>query len=215
MKFAFRIALCLGFYFAPACAALRADTPVNLDNSGFEDGLNNGWSLWVAPDSQPDNCHQDICAENPHSGAACLKLSADQVSRFSVGRKETFTVQAGERYRISVWLRGNAEFAPNTPGFLIRVRLLSQATPANGGSIDLLHIGLDGKVIRNAVPSTGPAIPVQWTEVSSVVEIPAGAAKIDVGIFLWNATGSIYLDDFSLEQVDASTPLSEVAPEGK
>ena len=170
----------------------------------------------MAPDSQRNSCHQDICAENPHSGAACLKLSADEISRFSVGRKETFTVQAGERYRIRVWTRGNAEFAPNAPGFLIRVRLLSQPTPgANGGSIDLLHIGLDGKVTRNAVPSTGLAIPVQWTEVSSVVEIPDGVTKMDIGIFLWNATGSIYLDDFSLENVDASTPLSEVTPESK
>lgn len=216
MNFTFRTALYLASSYALACAALSADTMVKLDNPGFEDGFNTGWSLWVAPDSLANNCHQELCSENPHSGVACLKLSTDQISRFCIGRKETFTVQAAERYRISVWVRGNAEFAPDSPGFLIRVRLQSQETPGAGaGSIDLLHIDLNGKVTRNAVPATGIAIPAQWTRVSSVIEIPTGTTKMDIGIFFWNATGSIYLDDFSLEKVDASTPLSEMTPPSK
>lgn len=190
---------------------LRAQTPVELSNPGFEEEISEGWGLWIAPESTDSDCHSELSSENPHSGKACLKLSSESYSRFSIGRKETFPVQTGERYRISFWLRGNAEFAPSNPGFLIRVLLSPVVSGVNGSDTELLHINLNGEINLHTPPSSGPDIPPKWTQVSSVFEIPDGAIKMTVAIFMWKAKGEVFIDDFAIEKVGSETPLSKIA----
>ncbi|XHR30956.1 MAG: hypothetical protein ACFUZC_10395 [Chthoniobacteraceae bacterium] len=207
-----KISLYLALTAVLTSVALCADTPVALVNPGFEDPFKNGWDLWISPDSLPNNCHCEVTTETPHSGSACLKLSADAISRFSAGRKEVFPVQAAERYRIGIWVRGDAEFANSSAVFLVRITL---APAISGSGSDLLHIGLDGKITRNADPYTNAPLSAQWKRVTAVFEIPATAQKMGIGVFLWNAKGNIYIDDFTLEKVDAATPLSEMTSRSK
>jgi len=205
------IKLCIPL-LALSCITSQAQTPIPLNNSGFENGAEEGWSIWVPSDSKEVNCHRALSNENPHSVAACLKLTADEISRFCVGPKQGFSVQAGERCRIGFWIRGKAEVAPGSPGFLARIQL----SPVNSGNgtagNGLYHLGLDGKVKVGVAANYSPGIPAQWTHVSGTIEIPEGVTKMGFGLFMVQAKGEAFLDDVSLEKMDASAPLSEVIP---
>ena len=197
------------------CVSAQAQTQTTniLNNPGFETGTEEGWVAWIPSDSKPENCHHAISNENPHSGTACLKLTADDFSRFCVGPKQTMTVQGGERYRIGFWIRGNAVTAPNATGFAARLSVSPVVPGLNGKGMDLVYIGFDGVRMHSvSAPVTATTIPTQWTHVSGVIEIPAGADKMTLGLFVIQAKGDVYLDDVSVEKVDAKTPLSEIIP---
>ena len=203
------IKLCLPL-LAVSCITAQAQTPLTPANPGFENGAEEGWSMWVPSDSKEVNCHRALSKENPHSGAACLKLTADQFSRFSVSPKQTFSVQSGERYRISFWIRGMAEIAANNPGFIARITLSPTSPGIGGNGTDLYNLSLDGKLKVNGVPSYTSGIPSLWTRVSSVIGIPDGVNKMSLGLFMVQAKGDVFLDDVSVEKVDSNTPLSEI-----
>jgi hypothetical protein len=200
--------------FAPiavlSCATLQAQTSNLVNNPGFETSIEESWGSWVAPESKTENCRYAISNENPHSGTACMKLTADDFSRFCVGPKQSYEVQAGERYRIGFWIRGNAETAPKASGFAVRLTVSPVVPGLDGSGHDLVYIGLDGKVKINSAPVSATTIPSQWTHVSGVIAIPDGVNKITFGLFMIQARGDVCLDDVSVEKVDASTPLSEI-----
>ncbi len=85
---------------------------------------------------------------------------------------------------------------------------------ADMGTIDaersLFYVGPNKALRTNDTSSfSGQEIPREWTKIEGVFDMSADAASINVCLFMWNATGSVYVDDVVLEEVDASTPLSE------
>ncbi len=191
--------------------AASGEEPKSLvENGGFEQG-STGWSLFVPAESKEKNCRFSISSDAPHSGGHCMKMEADNYARFAVGLGN-FSAQPGERYRVSAWVRGNAESQPGTAGFVIRLTLRKDGKDAQGGH---LFIGMDGRVTRNEAPESAPAFPAQWTKVEAVVEIPGGVDAFGPGLFFWSAKGSVYLDDIAVVKVDAATPLTPAAVAGQ
>jgi hypothetical protein len=186
-----------------------ADTPSVptslVSNGSFEEGLAN-WSPFVPAESHDKNCRFTISQDSPHTGTSCGLMQADGFARFGLGAP-AFPIQPGERYRISVWVRGGTDlqFQPGTAGILIRLTLAQNNKESPGGN---LFLALNGELTREG-PSTDPArIPTPWTQMEAVVEAPADADSMGPVLFFWYAKGSLYIDDFTIEKVDASVPLT-------
>ena len=174
-------------------------------NGGFEEDAQ-GWKVFVPEESKEKNCRFDVVSEKPHSGANCARFQSDDFARFSIG-SGLIPVQAGERYRVTVWLRSDpsAEVRPKDPGFVVRLNLRQGSSDAEGG---YLFIGPGNKVTRSTPPDPELPLPTTWTKIEAVVEIPAGVDAMGPGLFSWWAKGALYADDLSIEKVDSSTPAT-------
>ncbi len=197
----------LAYCLVLSCAAIHnvaADSLIS--NGGFEDGTT-GWGLFVPDEAKDKNCRFDVVTDAPHSGVNCVRLQSDDFARFSIGT--TFIpVQPGEHYHVSVWVRADpaAHVLLKTPGFAIRLFLRQGNADADGGH---LFIGPGNRVARNTpADPASKSLPTTWTQIEAVVEIPPGVDAIGPGLFCWRTKGAIYADDFSIEKVDASTPIT-------
>ncbi len=188
---------------AIAIATAAADSLVS--NGGFEDGVT-GWSLFVPGESEGRNCRFDVVSDNPHSGTGCLRLQSDNFARFAVSSKP-IPVQSGEHYHVSAWVRADpaVQVRLNTPGFAIRLNLRRGTANADGGP---LYIVNGNRVAHDTPPDSDGPLAVQWTEVEAVVEIPSGVDEMAPDLFAWAIMGTIFVDDLSIEKVDASTAVT-------
>jgi hypothetical protein len=203
----------LSYLLVLTCTSIPAlaDGPSLIPNGGFETGTT-GWGIFIPDESKDKNCRFDVVADSPHSGTSCLRFQSDDFARFCVGT-DFIPVQPGDRYRITVWVRAGADAAvlPKTPGFVIRLFLRAGGTDAPGGH---MFIAPGGIVTRNTPASGDSKLPTDWTQMQAVVEIPAGVDSVGPGLFTWWTKGSVFADDFSIEKVDASTPLTPVTENG-
>ena len=173
----------LGFFLAVGLV-VRADNCVV--NPSFEDGLD-GWGQFIPNESLGRNCSLSFSSDSPHSGAACGQMHADAFARFGISPKLQFSspMQAGDRYRVSVWVRASAqaEVAPKSLGVLIRLNLRQHNVDSPGGHF---YIGLDSQVSRGATtPVTAPVtLPQAWTKIEAVVEVPADADGMGPMLFM-------------------------------
>lgn len=207
MKHVFRARLRLILLLALSCAAIHNAAADSLaPNGGFEDTVT-GWGIFVPDESKDKNCHFDVVSTDPHSGLNCARLQSDDFARFGIGCP-FISVQPGEHYHVSVWIRADsaAQVRPKTPGFTIRLYLRQGNTDAAGGH---LFIGSGNQVTRNTPVNLGPSnLPTTWTQIEAVIEIPPGVDSVGPGLFAWWNLGALYIDDFSFEKVDASTPVT-------
>ena len=195
--------LCLFLLALALAPEARADALV--PNGGFEDGLT-GWTPFIAGDSQDKNCRAEAVGDAPHSGAACLRLQADDFARFCLGAKPV-PVQAGDRYRVTAWVRADAKAQARSgaPGFAVRLGLYQGKAETPGGH---LHVVFGDRVSRNAPADPAGPLPTEWTKIEAVFEVPAGTDTIIPGLFAWYEKGAVYVDDFSLEKADPATPVT-------
>ena len=191
----------------PACAAPAAPAGPLVPNGGFEYGIMD-WTLFVPEESQGANCRFDVTTTSPHSGVDCLRLQSDDFGRFCVG-SASFPVQPGEHYSVSVWIRADtaAQVRPDAPGFVVRLSLRQGGADAPGGH---LFVAPGDKVSRETPPTSSTPLPTTWTQIKAVVEIPPGVDAIIPALFSWWTKGTINVDDFTIEKVDASTPVTPV-----
>ena len=198
--------LSLAFLWA-AGLSLRAQNSV--PNPSFEDGTQ-GWGLFIPDESKDKNCRFSVTNDSPHSGKACAQMQADGFARFAIGLS-ALAVKPGERYRIGVWVRADAQAQakPGTPGLLIRLTMSQNKVDSPSGHF---YIGLNNQVTRQdpPVPAVGSTLPTVWAKIEAVVEIPPDADEMSPGLFTWYAKGTIFADDFSVEKVDASTPVNPI-----
>ncbi|MDD5350077.1 MAG: heparinase II/III family protein, partial [Chthoniobacteraceae bacterium] len=189
-----------------SCGAMPAAAAAPLvPNGGFEDGPA-GWALWTPDESKDKTCRFDVVAETPHSGANCVRFQADDFARFSIG-SSLIPVEPGSRYCVSVWVRADpaAHVRSKAAGFAVRLHLSSGAAEAAGGH---LFIGIGNRVSRDTPPDPASALPTVWTQIKAVIEIPSGVDSVGPSLFSWWTKGAIFADDFSIEKVDASTPVT-------
>jgi hypothetical protein len=180
-------------------------------NGGFEGGIKS-WNLWVPAESQGANCRFDVVSDSPHSGTNCARLQSDDYGRFAIGT-DPFPAQPGEHYRVTAWVRAdpaalarvNTHGVAPSAGFVIRLHLSQDKVETQGGHF---FIGLGNVVTRGAPAALTTALPKDWTKVEAVVEIPPGVDSVNPSLFSWWVTGTIFIDDFSIEKVDASTPIT-------
>ncbi len=193
----------------------RADDAPNLvPNSGFEDG-DSGFGIFPAADSKAMNCRFSIDTQTFHTGKQAALVQADDFARVSIGPNVPIPVMSGERYRIGVWVKPGSDFQmqPGSPGLVMRLNLSQNNAPSPSG---LIFIYLNDTVFPiNTSPNAPLAITAplsaDWTHIEAVVEIPASVDSIQPVLYFWKAKGSLYVDDFTLQKVDAATPLSAMA----
>ncbi len=196
---------------APSAPPAAPSTTPLISNGGFESGIA-GWGIFIPEESKASNCRFDVSSTSPHSGVNCVRLQSDAFARFCIGT--TFIpVQPGEHYHVSVWIKADpdAQIRPavpgiTTPGFAIRLYLRQGNADAEGGHLFIAP----GNRITRSTPAEPVAatLPTSWTQIEAVVEIPAGVDAVGPGLFSWWSQGTIYADDFSMEKVDTSTPVT-------
>lgn len=202
---------------ALACSQAQAGDNL-IPNPGVEadDG---SWGIFVPGESENKGCEFSFSKESPHSGTSCLELKSGDLARFSVGPKGLTgdAVRPGDRCRLTFWVRaGNDLQVKSAPPLIVRMFLLDDQghnLPENLA----IFVGLNGKTTIQS-PEKGldfspykEPLPAEWTKVESVFEMPTdlGAGRLSRPEFFAQYTsGSIFLDDFSLERVGSEVPLS-------
>lgn len=188
-----------------------------VQNPGFEDG-DSGYYQFVGGDSKAMNCRYSIDKAVFHTGTQSALMQADDFARAGLGPKAPFQVAAGEHYRVGAWVKAGADYQaqPGSPGVVLRLNFLQKS--ADGSSLGASPAGLYFAYLNStaSVTTTPPMAPLKvtapaptaWTHIEVVVEVPAGVDVIAPVLFFWKAKGSLNIDDFSLEKVDASIPVT-------
>jgi len=106
-----------------------------------------------------------------------------------------------------VWVRADpaTQIRLKSPGFAIRLNLRRGTVDADGGP---LYIVMGNRVAHDTPADTDESPAAKWTEVEAVIEIPSGADKMAPDLFAWGIMGTLFVDDFSIEKVDASTAVT-------
>jgi len=204
----------LAVFVVLGCFASRAVEAEDLliSNGGFENGVA-GWATFVPAESKDKGCVFDAVSDAPHSGKSCARLQSTDFARFGVGSGQWIPVQAGEHYHVAAWVRADpaAVVHAKAPGFVIRLNLRQGSADAAGGH---LFIALGNLVSRDTPVASNADLPKEWTKVEAVVEIPPGVDSVGTSFFSWWVKGTLFVDDFSIEKVDASTPATPLSQTG-
>ncbi|MBI2067869.1 MAG: fibronectin type III domain-containing protein [Deltaproteobacteria bacterium] len=151
-----------------------------VSNTGFESGTS-GWSF----------CSSSYCSID--SAIYRSGTYAAKITRTSRGISEIYTnprisgVTAGQNYRITAWLRLEAVVdSSSSSGARVVVRWYDSLSSQIGGDVTVCS-GIQGTV--------------DWTECSNLFIAPASATQMRVFLRLYNATGSVWFDDVSANQV--------------
>ena len=197
---------CLALLPAPP-AALCAGTPVA--NGGFERG-EESWSLFTPASARAAAPALTIVRDGARAGQRHLRLASASPARFAAVH-DPLVVTGGQRYRVAVWVKAAPETEPGA-GPLIRI-IFREAPPSKVETS--LYVDLEGRVVVGVSPSLPrPAsLPSAWHRIEAVIEAPAQAASARPALFAWGTRGSLDFDDFNMEPVPASTPLSLVGAE--
>lgn len=170
-----------------------------------------GTSRWVlfVPDETHANCSAEPIAATK-SGRVGIRLHSDEFARYAVRPQGLPTrVLAGERYRVSVWvkLEDDARIETDTPGVALRATLFSGPNSDFPGGH--LFIGTNG--VSRGTPA-GLAAPRlgTWTKIEGVIQIPAGVREMMPFVFCWRTTGTIEIDSPSVTKVGADASLSSI-----
>lgn len=176
-----------------------------LPDGGFEKGAET-WGLYIPGESKDKGCAVTFDGAGKTGKAA--RLVSTEFARFITSAKTAVAVKAGEKYRVSVWVKmgEGAEVKPGAAGPLIRANLLS----AEGKDGDHPHVFLDGRVVPSSKfgETKGPqSIPKGWFQISGVITIPEGMTKISLNLSAAYTKGEVLFDDALVEKTDApATP---------
>lgn len=208
-------ALCLGL----APVSLHAENLV--PNGGFEE-TETTWGVFIPQESENKGCELLISEDSPHSGSACAEIKSGDFARFSAYPKKIVgdPLRPGDRAKLSFWIRAGKDLkAKGDPGVVVRIFLLD-SQGQNLPSSYAFFVGLNGNVSLQPV-NTPPnfselkaEVPTEWTKVEAVFDVPSDMAADRLNrpeFFGLYTSGSVFLDDISLERVAADTPLSPLS----
>ena len=184
------------------------DTTAKSWQHGFEPG-EVMWGGYTPPDNMGCRGHVSISKSAAHTGEYGAIVTSSGFGRFGLYPKTpAVPVQPGARYRMSIWLKAEPGFAMenNLSGAFLRVTLFDADKKDHAGGH--IYIGLKGVSIGSADALGGVIVPDAWTHLQGVFEIPAGAQTMRPFLFIHRANGNLLVDDFAIELVDASTPLT-------
>ncbi len=180
-------------------------------NPGFENG-DEGWRVAVPTNFSDKEVAITVCPEAAKSGGNGLAMSSAECIRYAaIGgvQKTLYPLIPGERFCVSAWVRAGNDFTqrPNTVGFCIRV---TTGTQRDGPGDPPIYFGFENHAARGNSWQRDIEVPKTWTKISSVFEIPQNQETkfVDITFQVAEASGTIYLDDVSLERVPETTPLT-------
>lgn len=172
-------------------------------------GENGKWNLFVPPESSTAGCRFKVSTDTGKSGLPIISMSSVSLARYALRQNSgSFAVVAGQRYRLSARVRAGANFKhhESSPGIILRGTLFT----APGVDYDKGHYCLSaGGSTLGAPERLGPSpVPLDWTPITGVVEIPAGVTQLKFFVFSWWTTGEVLIDDPKVELVPSNTLLS-------
>ena len=186
-----------------ALSEVADDTPlaaVALDANGFREFSNGDFESGTALDDASPwfmvgrgryQYRANLVEGEKHSGARSLKLTAfsNQSSYGALTQWISPKPYAGQRVRVRFWLKqlGVQRFGEAW------VRVMDEHSYRSG-------LGAVG-ITQNL------AINNEWHLVERVLDVPANALDLELGVGLLGA-GDIWIDDVSIDVVDKKTPLS-------
>ena len=182
-----------------------AEAQISVQNGDFELGTAN-WNLFVPQESATAGCQFSVEDTAAHSGQKAARLRATQKARFGINYFQNLVlpIKVGHLYRLTAWVKAGADFAtdPDTPGPVLRATLFDrQMKDVAGGHI---FVGLQGVQRGDPSPLRGAPVPTNWTKIEGVVEIPPGTVTLILFVFCWKTSGTLWVDDVSVVEVDAS-----------
>ena len=183
-----------------------------LSNGEFEPDVP-GWSLVIPPESSEAECRFEMSQDKPPQGGLSGRLSSTSEVRFGiVTRPKIGALVAGERFRVSAWVRADKDFVAKagTPGFVLRVTLFSNPKGNEDTPGGHYYLGLGNRLTRgySVSPLLEEAIPGVWTKIEAILEIPPETVTLDVSLFVWFGSGALYVGNIVFEPVDDTTPLT-------
>ena len=181
------------------------DTGNMLQDPGFETtpmpGTPSYWYLWVPDSEKTKAATYERVAGAGVAGSYAAQLSADFVTRASVGGKR-FRVKPNERFKVSFFYRvlPDSSAASGQPGVILRMSLFDVS---GAKRMDPLFLGVSGKVSPRADSSmTFGMLSETWKQVSGEITIPAEAGLADIGLFIWGFRGVAQFDNVSVTLID-------------
>ncbi len=202
-----RLLASLASAFLMSChlAPLQAGSLVT--NGGFEKGAE-GWSLFTPASAQNAAPELTIITGGARSGKNFLRLTSASSARFAAAHGP-FAVTGGARYRLTVWVKAASDVDPSG-GPLVRV-IFREASPSAVETS--VYLDVESRVSVGVPPSLprSATLSSDWKKIDAVIEAPAGAATASPSLFAWGTRGSLDFDDFIMESVPSSTPLSVVS----
>jgi hypothetical protein len=206
-------ALSTGAFFLCASLPPFAKAANLISNSSFEEDTV-GWSLFVPPDSYSKGCTMNVNTKPglAHLGEGVLTLNAPSIARVAVVTQASVEVTPGERYRLTAWIKAADDFKPQagTPGFYGRATLLTaKGKDVSGGHY---YFDLAGRTTRNYSGDLPDGyVPTTWTKLEVSFEIPPETERMQPNFFISNGSGTLYIDDVSLELIDNQTDTSAIS----
>jgi hypothetical protein len=201
---------------ATLCLAGPLSAQNLVKNGTFEKGTSN-WSLFAPGDAKANNAALGVSAEGAHGGTNAAVLTATGPARYGmVTYINGHRFAPGQKYRLTAWVRGGADFQPvaDTPGFLIRVTMYSSASGWDTATDGMLYLGAADKAVRGKDTSAfnNQVVPTEWTKLETEFVASPDTAKMNISIFVWKGSGAFYVDDVSLELLPAEAQPTAVAP---
>ena len=161
------------------CVYLHAAVTNLCPNPGMELGEGEGPASWIGgPGATWD-------AEEPHSGARCLKMSATEPAKPAWTSAPIPVPPDGAELALTVWAR------------------LQRVTGRNGAYIVLFHLDADGRRIGQSaglsLGGAGSSIATKpWEQYFVVSELTPEVKAVSVHLRLYDAVGTLWVDDVGL-----------------
>jgi len=171
-------------------AALVSTAPPNLlANGSFEtatNGLPNNWNV----NRFSGTTELGVDSTVSRDGAQSLRFSAAATARAAV--TQFVSVAENRTYDLGFWLKTN-NIVSTDRGVTIRIQYFN-ANFAQIGSAQYI----DGTKGTN-----------DWQQIKALLQAPAGAMRLAIDIFIWNASGTVWYDDVILRPTNAvPSPIS-------
>lgn len=208
------LCLCLGKMDAALAENLAPD-------AGFESSMD-GWEIFIGPEHRESGAVTEtkVVEDVVHEGSGAAQMTTDIPIRYAISTspKVLIPVDAGERYRISGWVKFSDDAKPQPGRATVYIRLALMEGPKQPSQDPLgnIHVGLKGEVARTPDVNKliSAEVPKEWHKIDAVVEIPPGQTYVSIGLFVDRIKGTATWDDIVLEKVDNSAPLSPEVTKG-
>lgn len=154
-----------------------------INNPGFENGTE-GWSNPYVPSGEADS---SVVTNIFRSGEASMQLKTETASsRIFVNMTPRLSVEPGEIYRLSGWIKTSLENESGSAHFR------AQFKGSDGANIAQGHLIYSGRVRGDN----------DWTFIELMITIPDQTAYLAVELSLENSEGTVWWDDLELYYVD-------------
>ncbi|RKN85802.1 Ig-like domain-containing protein [Paenibacillus ginsengarvi] len=149
----------------------------------------NGWSTNTFSGTAKMGVDRSMFRE----GTASLSIQTEVVTRAAISR--SIPIRGGGYYDMGAWVK-TANLVSGEAGATFRVQFY-----------DANNANLNRHITFGSVKGTQ-----DWTQVRKVFQAPAGATRLLIELFVWNATGTAWFDDVRLSELGSYVPVTGVIP---